>query len=376
MIHAALQNTLPFLVLLREVMLAKRTQDTNRQRPIMMAFYWILKQSAKAQQSGGGNGGGRCIEDAPGLGRRIKVPGRNAIAVAMRDVVIGARFGGFKKPRVPAVLIGKAETIQGPAGTARPARIAPVTLLRGLAQEFAALQIENSFLRRGTVAAHQEPARGQAVAQSDVAQPAIARFSRGVKDDPDVHHDVDEERILADKRAQVLPVLLETQRFGFARLNERVFQLGILREAIPPVIGGHEDEPQIVNVAIVLARRERRGVAHRLLQPEFVHGSPRAVSPSGGLVPPVEDPHHSGEKSIAPVGPYLTFVLPLAVGRVHRIEARMSLDDLAHLLLRELHRVFKKCAVRFQDKLDHAFWILAAPATLTCWRVTTPCLQT
>ena len=38
----------------------------------------------------------------------------------------------------------------------------------------------------------------------------------------------------------------------------------------------------------------------------------------------------------------------------------MSLDELAHLLLREPHRVFKERAVRFQDKLDHAFWILAA----------------
>jgi hypothetical protein len=38
----------------------------------------------------------------------------------------------------------------------------------------------------------------------------------------------------------------------------------------------------------------------------------------------------------------------------------MSLHQLAHLLLRELYRVFEEGAVRFQDKLDHAFWILAA----------------
>ncbi len=38
----------------------------------------------------------------------------------------------------------------------------------------------------------------------------------------------------------------------------------------------------------------------------------------------------------------------------------MSLYELAHLLLREPHGIFEECAVRFQDELDHAFWILAA----------------
>ncbi len=40
----------------------------------------------------------------------------------------------------------------------------------------------------------------------------------------------------------------------------------------------------------------------------------------------------------------------------------MSLHQLARLLLRELHRVVEESAVRIQDKLDHAFWILAALA--------------
>jgi hypothetical protein len=38
----------------------------------------------------------------------------------------------------------------------------------------------------------------------------------------------------------------------------------------------------------------------------------------------------------------------------------MGLNQLAGLLLREFHRVFKEGAVRFQDELNHAFWILAA----------------
>ena len=135
----------------------------------------------------------------------------------------------------------------------------------------------------------------------------------------------------------------------------RVLQLRILGEPIPSVISGHEDEAQIVDVAIMLARCERGGVAHGLLLPVF-------VSDAGCQVPLVEDPHHSGQKSIAPIGPHLAFVLPFAVGGVHRIEPRMTLHQLAGLLLREPHRVFKKRAVRFQEKLDHALWILAARA--------------
>ena len=38
----------------------------------------------------------------------------------------------------------------------------------------------------------------------------------------------------------------------------------------------------------------------------------------------------------------------------------MSLYQLAHLVLREPHGIFEERAVRVQDELDHAFWILAA----------------
>ncbi len=301
-------------------------------------------------------------------GGALKSQGGTPSLLAMRDVVIGAGFGCFEKPRIAAVFVRKAEAVQRPAQAARPAGIAAVTLLRALAQKFAGLEIENSFLRRGAVAAHQVAARGEAMAQRNVAQPAIARFTRGIKNDADVHHDVDEERILADERAQVLPVLLEAQRLGFARLNQRLFELGILRQAIPAVIRGHEDEAEIVNIAIVLARGERRGVAHGLFQPEFVivSGGSRGARRQA---PAVEDPHHAGKKPVAPVGPYLAFVLPFPFGGVHRIEARMSFDELAHLLLCEPHSVFKERAVRFQDELDHALWILAAWTIFTCMRV-------
>ena len=36
----------------------------------------------------------------------------------------------------------------------------------------------------------------------------------------------------------------------------------------------------------------------------------------------------------------------------------MIFDQLAHLLLRELERVFKQLTVRIKDKLNHALWML------------------
>src|ERR1700677_5417248 len=136
MVNPALQNALPLLVFFGEMLLAQRPQNANRERPIMMPFDRILEQAAEAQQSGSGDGRGRSVQQTPGFGRRVKVPGRNAIAVAMRDVVIGAGLGRLQKPRIPAVFVGKAESVECPRQTARPAGVAPVTLLRALAQKF------------------------------------------------------------------------------------------------------------------------------------------------------------------------------------------------------------------------------------------------
>src|SRR5580658_1276593 len=121
MIDAALENSLPLLVLLSQIMLAERAQDANRERPIMMPLHRILQQAAQTQQSRSGDGGGGSVQDSPGFRRRVEIPGRDAVAVAIGDVVIGAGFGRFQKARIAAVFIGKAETVERPGGAARPA---------------------------------------------------------------------------------------------------------------------------------------------------------------------------------------------------------------------------------------------------------------
>src|ERR1700722_17378909 len=137
----------------------------------------------------------------------------------MRNEIVGASFRGLKKTGIAAVLVGKTETVQGPAQSARPAGVATIALLRTLPQKFAGFEIEDTFLRGGAVPANQRPSGSQAMTQRDVTQPAVARFTPGIKDDINIHHDVDEHRICADEGAQILAVRLEPQRLCFARRN-------------------------------------------------------------------------------------------------------------------------------------------------------------
>src|SRR5580658_678260 len=131
----------------------------------MMALHRILQQPAKTQQAGRGNGGSRSIQQPAALGRRVEIPRRDAVAVGMGNEIVGARFGGFEETGIAAVLVGQTETVQRPAQSARPARVAAVALLRALPQKLAGLDIENAFLRRGAVPTDQNSAGGQAMTQ-------------------------------------------------------------------------------------------------------------------------------------------------------------------------------------------------------------------
>jgi hypothetical protein len=58
----------------------------------------------------------------------------------------------------------------------------------------------------------------------------------------------------------------------------------------------------------------------------------------------VEDPHHPWQKAVGPVSPHLSFMLPLAVLGVQRVEHGMLFDQLPHLALRELIGVGEQLA--------------------------------
>ena len=209
--------------------------------------------------------------------------------------------------------------------------------MRGLAEELAGIGVEYAFLRGRSVAAHQHSSRGMGMAHGDVPQPPVSGFARREENQRHVHHDVDEQRVVGDEGAQVLALFLEARRQSPAGFDQHVAQGGIVRHAIPAVVGGQKQQTQIVHVAILLARLQGRGVADGVLQPELRFRRVRL-----GMF--VENPHHAGQEAVGPVRPGRPVVFPFPVGGVQRIELRMLVDQLADLLLRELKRMVKQFA--------------------------------
>jgi len=201
--------------------------------------------------------------------------------------------------------------------------------VRGLAQKLAGVGIENPLVRGGTVAPHQHPPGGQRVAQRNVAQFTVAALARRIKNDADVHHGVDEQRIVGDEGAQIRALFLEARCERAAGFDQNVAQSRLMRQPVPPVVCGQKQKPEIVPVAVVLAGLDRRGVLDRILEPVFRFGRIR----SGVFV---EHPHHSREKTVGPVRPHLAFMFPEAVLRMQRVQHRVFFNQFPHLFLREM----------------------------------------
>src|SRR6185437_1448845 len=122
-------------------------------------------------------------------GRSVVVPGWNAVGRRVGDVVVGAGFGGVQEARVAAVFVGSSKAVKRPSEPARPAGVAAKPLLGRLPQKFSGFEVENSFMRRGSVATHQIATRGDAVADGHIAQPLVIGLAGGVENDADETND-------------------------------------------------------------------------------------------------------------------------------------------------------------------------------------------
>src|SRR5215472_7208389 len=141
MVDATLEDAFPFFVFLGEVFLAEVAEDKDGSRPIEMALHRVLQQAAEPQKAGGSDSGGGSIVKLAAFRRRHEIPWRNAVGIAVRDVVVGAGFRGIEEARIAAVLVGHTEPVERPSEPARPAGIAAITLLRGLALKLPRLEI-------------------------------------------------------------------------------------------------------------------------------------------------------------------------------------------------------------------------------------------
>ena len=133
----------------------------------------------------------------------------------------------------------------------------------------------------------------------------VVYLAGGVKDQADIHHDVDEYRIVCDKRTQILAFLVVALGEGTGRLQHDLLQSGLARDPVPTVIRGEKDEAVVVNIAVVLTHFRAAGVADRLLHPPFRFRLIR------GRVAE-KNPHHSRQKTVAPVRPRGSIMFPAA----------------------------------------------------------------
>ena len=112
------------------------------------------------------------------------------------DVEVGTTLGGIQEPGVFGKLISRREPIDGPGLSARPTRIVAPSLVGCLLQKLAGFDIKEAFVLSASIASHQKTAGGEAMVDGNLEEGCVFGLLSRVKDNPDVHHDVDEDTVL------------------------------------------------------------------------------------------------------------------------------------------------------------------------------------
>ena len=187
--------------------------------------------------------------------------------------------------------------------------------------------------------------------QGELAKVAVAGLVGRGEDQRHVHHDVDEQRLRTEERAQVPPLGHEPLGQRAARLVDNHPHRRVAGQLVPRPIGVEKDEAQVVYAAVQLPRLQEPRVVFRPGQPSRVAG------------PPVESPHHPRQKAAGPVCPKRPFVEPFPGTRVNGKIVRVPLDEGGHLLLGEL----QGGNVSSGPRVGHARgWGLGQPFTGDC----------
>ena len=184
------------------------------------------------------------------LERSVVIPRRHAVGRRVRNVVIRARFRSLQKARVPAVFVRGREAVERPCQPTRPAGIAAITLVRGLPEKLAGLQIEYAFVGDGAVSSNQKPPRREAMSHRNIAKSFVVQLARRIEDHSDIHHDVDENGIFRNERAQILPFVVKSLARVLAACSTTSFAEAVSRQQVPSIVSRKKDKSQVVNIAI------------------------------------------------------------------------------------------------------------------------------
>ena len=206
--------------------------------------------------------------------------------------------------------------------------------MRRLPHEFTRLQIENPLMSRAAVRANELVSCRAAVGGCDAEEVFVAGFLGCIEDDGDIHHDVDEQRLRRDERAQVLSLLHEPHRQSPPRLNQHGLNIRPAGQLQPRKVRAKEDESQVMHVPVMLSVLQQPGVVLRPLPPRRVLWRSQAAA---GF-PPVELPHHSRQEPAGPIGPQLAAVMPFAAGGIDGKKVWMLLDQRGNLQFGEIQR--------------------------------------
>src|SRR5215211_2417760 len=156
------------------------------------------------------------------------------------------------------------------------------------------------------IAAYQIFAGCLAVLLGDVEQLMIISLQPGYSNNADVHHDVDEDRIRRQERAQILAPSVEPSGHRLPALDDYL-AAGVVAGQLPPLLPGRTQyETKIMNLVVVLTFLDELAV---------VLGARPPLLPKPQLV---EQPHLTAEEAFAPVGPGFLAVLPAALVGVER----------------------------------------------------------
>jgi CDGSH-type Zn-finger protein len=216
-----------------------------------------------------------------------------------------------------------------------------------LTQKLSRFQIKNAFVRDRAITADEKSSCSQAVPDSYVSEALVVQLTGRIEDQPDVHHYVNKNGMLGNEGPQILTIFIKTLSESPGGLQQYFLRGSIAGELIPPMVSREKNEAERVDIIIIFPCLQRATVPNRLLDPPLCLRLIRAQIST-------DNPHDAGQKTIAPLCPELTFVLPFSAYRVHRIKIRIRLHKALNLLLDKPYGVVEKLPVGFVNELNHA----------------------
>src|SRR5439155_10520348 len=176
-----------------------------------------------------------------------------------------------------------------------------------------------------TISAHEEATGRQTVFGSNAQKIWIRQLLGRVEDDPRIHHDVDEHAVRCQERAQVAPTLVEAQRQRPPGLDDDALDTLIAGEIVPALPGRPEEEAEIMNAAIALARFDEPGVVLGTLTPPWITGAHG------------DDREHAADKALTPVRPGFLHVVRSSPGGAEREVVGIGWNHVPYLQRCDVH---------------------------------------